>query len=1406
MFDFLSPIFTGGSFVPHGHCYLWQTGLVGLHVIADALIALAYYSISIALFYFVRQRQDLPFKWIFLLFAVFIISCGTTHLLEIWTLWHPTYWLSGGVKVITALISVFTAIELVPVIPQVLALPSPAELQRLNEKLQVSQASVSGILETASDAIISVNVNQQITLFNRAAEKIFGYTAAEAVGQSLDRLLPKRFVALHHQHVSTFNEQNGNTRRMGDRSEIFGRRKDGTEFPAEASISELEVAGEKIFTAFLRDVTDRKQAESALRLTDFSFESSSISAAWIRPDASIMRVNAAACQTLGYSREELQSMYVYDLDPNFPVELWSDHWQNLRQRKHLTFVTQQRTKDGRLLPVEVTLNYVEFNGEEYNFASMQDISDRLQAEAVLRESEERFRGAFDYSAIGMALISLDGHWLKVNPAVCEIVGYSREELFTLTFQDLTHPDDLKTDLSYVHQLMAGEIRTYQMEKRYFHRQGHIVWGLLNVSMVRNSQNEPLYFISQIQDITERKQAEETLRKTEQWLHQYSQQSPGNIYTLVQEPDGQTWFEYMSTAAETIYERTVEQILQDSSLIIDIIYPDDRLNYQDAVLESMQSLKPFSHQWRIITPSGQVKWLQGNSQPERRPNGAIAWHGIVQDITDRMGIEDERKRMEQALRESETRFRALVENAPDIIMRLDYDCRYLYINPTVERHSGVPADAFINKRIEEFGAPEALVELWRTNIQKTFETGQEQRLEFETSTDTVPVHYATRVVPEFANDGSVQSVLAIARDISDYVRLLQEREQAEEQLRQSEERLRLALKAARFGTWEHNFVTGELFQNDISDIYGLQPGQTHKNYEEWKAQIHPDDRDWLQTEFDRAIQTAGEFSYEFRIVRPDGTIRWSLSAGTVVHNQAGHPHYAYGIAADITDRKLAEVEQTAQQAFLRQVIDVVPNIIFVKDKVGRILIVNQAGATMHGTTVEAMLGKREIDFNPNFTVEQLEDFLAINRRVMQTRQSHTNLAESVVSASGETCWYQTVINPLIDVEGQVTGVIGATTDVTALKHAEQALQQAKEAAESASKAKSIFLANMSHEFRTPLNVILGFVQAMQRDPGLTLEQQEHLHIIHRSGGHLLSLINEVLDLSKIEAGHITLDESNVDLIDLLQSLEQMFRQRAAVKGLQLRLELAANLPQYVTIDANKLRQVLINLFSNAIKFTKQGQVTLRVQPVSQTPTQPNDRTGDRTDDRTDDRTSDSSLTLNRATIRFEVEDTGIGIHPTELETIFDAFVQTQAGKVAPDGTGLGLTISRKFVQMMGGKFTVQSIPGQGSTFAFTLAVPLARSADVAPEQPTRLDETLPSPLVTLYASDLSVMSSDWIAALRQAARLCDDNQIQQLTEQIPVEHAALIQGLRQLMQSYSFRQIVDLTSSGSTESASTDGYV
>ncbi len=360
----------------------------------------------------------------------------------------------------------------------------------------------------------------------------------------------------------------------------------------------------------------------------------------------------------------------------------------------------------------------------------------------------------------------------------------------------------------------------------------------------------------------------------------------------------------------------------------------------------------------------------------------------------------------------------------------------------------------------------------------------------------------------------------------------------------------------------------------------------------------------------------------------------------------------------------------------------------------------------------------------------------------------------------------------------------------VKQRTKALIAAKEAADAANHAKSQFLANMSHELRTPLHAILGFTQVALQDSALKPQQRENLATVKRSGEHLLTLINDILEMSKIEAGSVSVREKPFDLHLLLENLAKMFALRSRSQNIELRFELSPHLPQYIQTDPVKLNQILINLLENGIKFTAQGRVTLKVQPII-------------------------SNSLTSARLAFMVEDTGYGILSSELESIFVPFTQSKQTSsssklsLSQKGTGLGLAISQQFVRLLGGEIRVSSIVGQGSIFEFQIPITVVDRTQVlvnsTTQQPVKnlnpslnkknLAPSLSTPKHLSPAIDISAlanMQSEWIAKLKQAAIEVDADLILQLIEQIPSNNAYLARGLSKMLNNFEYDEIIELT--------------
>jgi PAS domain S-box-containing protein len=500
----------------------------------------------------------------------------------------------------------------------------------------------------------------------------------------------------------------------------------------------------------------------------------------------------------------------------------------------------------------------------------------------------------------------------------------------------------------------------------------------------------------------------------------------------------------------------------------------------------------------------------------------------------------------------------------------------------------------------------------------------------------------------------------------------------EELRLSEERFQLAMEAADIGLWDVNLKTGDIVVNDLYfGMLGYDPGELQIDLETWEKITHPDD-------FERASTVVNEFwagkvddySLEYRMLTKTNEVKTILSYGNIMEWDEDHnPARATGIQIDITKRKEAEENLSKNKQLLEGFIENSAAAIYVKDLEGRFILVNREFEKVTGFKRDKVIGYTDFDLYPDDMKEIVDNIRKVDHEVVETGKLVR--AEEVVEYGEKATVFLSLKFPLFNIENEVDGVCGISTDITEQKELQKDLSRSKQAAEAAAEAKASFLAAMSHEIRTPMNGVIGMVDLL-RQTELDGDQKQMLQTISNSGQSLLTIINDILDFSKIEAGKMDLESVPFSLSDVVEGSAQTIAPNAERKGVRLITYIDPELPQFVAGDPVRIRQILINLGGNAIKFTEEGDVVIRAEQCS---TEDEDKIG----------------------IRFSVIDNGIGISEEAQEKLFEAFSQAESSTTRKfGGTGLGLTICKKLAEMMDGDIGVKSQLGEGSEFFATLS--------------------------------------------------------------------------------------------------------
>lgn len=452
---------------------------------------------------------------------------------------------------------------------------------------------------------------------------------------------------------------------------------------------------------------------------------------------------------------------------------------------------------------------------------------------------------------------------------------------------------------------------------------------------------------------------------------------------------------------------------------------------------------------------------------------------------------------------------------------------------------------------------------------------------------------------------------------------------------------------------------------------------------WRDSIHPEDRSRFEEGLQKILELK-EHKVDYRIVQPSGAVRWLEGRMTLVYNKDGVPSAIGGIAKDVTASVEAARQLEESKAVYHSLVESLPISVFCKDMDGGIVFGNQHYCKSLGKSLDELFGKTDWDL---FSEDLARKYTTDDKHVV-TSGEPIQLIEEHRLPSGELIYVEVLKAPVRDPGGTIVGIQGMFWDVSDRKRAEEAVQKAKDLAEAATKAKSDFLANMSHEIRTPMNAILGMSELLL-ETELNKTQFDYLKIVQQSGEALLALINDILDFSKIEAGKLDLDEAVFDLAETLGNTLKSLAIRAHEKRLELAYNIDPRVPEALIGDAGRLRQVVMNLVSNAIKFTETGEVVIKVECPE--------------------------TNEKEAVLKFAVTDTGIGIPSDKLPTIFDEFEQADTSTTRMfGGTGLGLAISSRLVELMQGHIWAESEPGEGSTFQFTVKMPISEKPIVKRE--------------------------------------------------------------------------------------------
>jgi len=1019
-------------------------------------------------------------------------------------------------------------------------------------------------------------------------------------------------------------------------------------------------------------------------------------------DGRFTDVNQAACRLLGYERDELMGKTIFDIIPAEDADRLRVVRADLLVPGQVnTGEWAQQRKDGTFVPVEVSSNILP-DGRWQAF--VRDVSERKRVEQALHESEERFRLTIDEAPIGMALVALDGRFVRVNRALCETIGYTSAELMALTSQAITHPDDLDANLALAGQLARGEIPRIQLARRYIRKDGTIVDIQLNASILRTREGAPLHYIVQVEDITERTQAEAALKDSERRLALALDSAQMGMWDL----DLLTDTSVRSLRHDQIFGYSAAVPTWGAAVFMTHVVPEDRDVARHAFEKAFVS-DNFDMECRIRWADESIHWISAKGRVYRHPKGdPVRMMGTVLDVT-------EQKHAQEALERSEREFRELAEAMPQIVWATSADGRNIYFNRQWVDYTGLSLE---ESRGEGWLTPfhpddrQRAWDAWQRAVQHRDTYSLECRLR---RADGAYQWWLIRGVPLLSANGEIRKWFGTCTDIEQI-------KVAEQRLQESEAKFSgiVSISAdAIVSIDEEQRIT--IFNDGAERIFGYTKAEAIGTplgnlMPEPYRNTHRQDVEGFASGAVTARRMGGRLT-TIAGLRKNGD---EFPAEAAISKlQVGDKTILTVALRDITERKRFEKEQqllAEAGAVLAASLDYDQTLAALADLVVRdfadwcmVDVVDEHGVITRLKVVAedpskadlcAMLERIPIDRDGPYVlrdaIEKKQSFLIKHVTSEQLESfaqgpAHLQLLRgmSPVSLMGV---------PLLQ-QGRLLGALALISSTGSRHYGESDLRLAEALADRAATAienarlyrssvsathlRDQVLGVVAHDLRNPLTTILTQLWALRRH-GSDAERRspKPVQVIERAAKRMNRLIQDLLDVAVMEAGQLTIEPARLAARELTVGAVDTQRPLASSSSLELRVDVDRDLPD-IWGDRDRLLQVFENLIGNAIKFTTAGGC-ITIGAVSRD-----------------------------HEVHFRVADTGSGIAPENLPHVFDRF--WQATSTNRQGAGLGLPITKGIVEAHGGRIWVESTPSRGTTVSFT--IPEATPEQGRPSGPT-----------------------------------------------------------------------------------------